>query len=415
MSKAQAFADSIDDQTFDDPATDAVGTTDGADYGGADAQSQVAQANQESQAPPQQVDPAAEPLSPALAAQAQAAGQQTQGWIKDLLVNQYGMQGFAEAEDDQAAFGQVLQHWAMAQQQNQELAQQQAFLQQQLQQLRVAQQQGAVQAQQIAPQTQAQAQASKWKGPPEWNPAWASQLERAPDGRIVAKPGAMLDLPQKYEAYQQWLHQNESKLWENPADFVWQNGLSDRVEQMVRDQAQRIASEQITMLQANQFGQQIRAEDGHWMFQKDQFGRPATNPVTGTPVLTPEGQQYQASMTSLVQMGVPVPAARDIAKKLITGEGSLAFAALQQAGFDPTSAAAAAAPAQAATPQQRQAASNQAFLARASQQASRRPNHNGPATNGIPAAPPLPADRIDGFRAQLAAALAAAGPMDFTV
>lgn len=359
MGVAQDLLD--DPQVWEQASLD---TDDQTDFAG---QSALDAAPPEYQAEPP-AQPAAQtppPVDPNVAAQAQPAQQVAdQLGFKDYLVNNLGLQGLASAADDQAAAGMLVQSYVQQQQQAQQTAQQLQYLQYEVQRLRQASQQAA------APVAAPEPVKPKWERAPEWDHALERFLTRDDKGNIVAINGADPSLPQRYEAYRAYERGLLNNLGQKGPDFLWESGLQDKVQQFVEQRAGEIVQAQLANHQASLFGQQLRQNESGWMFQADPATGQPMRDVQGNPVPTQEGFQVLKTFKELHDSGVPYQAAFDIAKRLVSGQGSLADQAYR-----------AVAPQQAAQTapihQQRQLAGNAAFVAQRAA-ASRQPNRGTP-------------------------------------
>lgn len=187
-----------------------------------------------------------------------------------------------QAENDEAAYQQLLAHMAR---------QQQAVQQAQWQIQENARQWAAYQQQQQQPQP-----APEPKKPsrevPEFDPNWLSLVRKDPvTGDLVAVPGAEQNLPQKIRQWADWKEQQELALLRDPAGYILPL-IQEQIDQRVAEQSQAIiaqAREQASI-------QQAIGADRDWIYAQD--------PMTGQQVFSPDGERYFHYAREAAELGI---------------------------------------------------------------------------------------------------------------
>lgn len=241
------------------------------------------------------------------------------------------------------------------------------------------------QQQALAAQAQQQAE-QKPKMPwelPEFDPAaeqmveW--QLDEATGQRVpVAKQYADPTLPQKIIARRQAERQALGKFLESPIDTLWDGGLQDRIDAHLSKALEaRFGQERQQQFVASTVSQHM-----DWIAEKDAQGRAQFDPITGSPILSREGQLYVQQVADLEAAGVRDPQHQHaLALRYVEAlrQNSPTTVTTQQGATTVT-------PAQGATPKQTLAERNRAELdKRRSNAAERRPQRNGGQGSRAPA------------------------------
>lgn len=137
---------------------------------------------------------------------------------------------------------------------------------------------------------------SQWWNPPEYNPSWDNMVQRDAQGNFVSVPGAPPDVVPKYLAHVQYQQDFARKFWQNPY-----TALEEPMRHMIREEAQRIASQNLDRYQDVQAANQFTQEHDAWLFERDQSGQQRRtsvfNPQTGRyetqAVLSVWGQKFR--------------------------------------------------------------------------------------------------------------------------
>jgi hypothetical protein len=192
-----------------------------------------------------------------------------------------------------------------------------------------------------------------WKphwSPPEFDQSWKEFLTVDEQGNVVTKPGAPPDLAMKYTAHQHWQRQQAQQLLQNPYEFM-DKGYAKRIEQLADARIEQFFQKQQQAQQAQyerQQAQQFVQQNSSWLHQPD--------PLSGQPVLAPQGQQFAQVVSMLNQPLAPQQQAQ-IAQLVLAGLASQRQAQAAQGGD----------------------VAKQALLGR-----GHAPNHSGSMNNGAP-------------------------------
>lgn len=174
----------------------------------------------------------------------------------------------------------------------------------QFRQWQAEQQQRAMQQQQQAPQKPK----LPWEALPEYDKEWLNLVMRDENGNLVAKPGAMPDLPQKIMAYTQAREQALTKLLQDPYGTM-QEGLTP----FIQEQARQIVQQQFQQSQqyqqqqyTGQRAQELIGQNSAWLFEQNSQGQTIQD-FTGRRQLTEAGKLYNAKVGELAQYGIVDP------------------------------------------------------------------------------------------------------------
>jgi hypothetical protein len=220
--------------------------------------------------------------------------------IRDILPEH----GFDNSQfaDDQQAVKFLLE-------QTQRARQYEPYVQQVQQHWTAFQQYLAQQNKPVAPAQPAETPKSYWDKPPEYDPQWASLVQRNEQGQLVAIPGAQPDLPQKVQAYAKWREQQLSKLLQDPVEATW-GGIEQKLGDVIKP-----LQEQIQQLKAERVKESVNRyvlDNAQYLFQFDQnTGKPLIDPTTGQPAFSPYGQAFSHYLNQAEQLGIPSTAQRE--------------------------------------------------------------------------------------------------------
>lgn len=128
-----------------------------------------------------------------------------------------------------------------------------------------------------------------WGEVPEYNPNWLSQIEQDATGRWVAMPGNPPDLPQKIEAYRNFVRDAQQKFFADPIGTL-QEGFMPLVEQKAQEIAQRLYAQE----------EQKRALRDYEAKNKELYFNPDGS-------LNYWGQQFNQGYQMAVQLGYSDP------------------------------------------------------------------------------------------------------------
>lgn len=183
---------------------------------------------------------------------------------------------------------------------------------------------------QLAPQaTQIQQYLQQQKAPatpttrpaweaPEFDQRWSGLVEQDPTtGLYVSKQGVPHEIATKVNSYVEW----KSNYDRNPAAVM---------NQMVEAKATEIANKAIDARFASHQRENAVSDivnrNSSWVYQTDQAGQRAVNPVTGQYQPTPAGARYMYHIAALQRAGVTDPRSQDtLAKSLVSGEYASAY------------------------------------------------------------------------------------------
>lgn len=286
-----------------------------------------------------------------------AIGQGAQQWtgVREALKS-LGVDLTGQFQDDQGA----LAHMAVAYRQSQQMQPFVPYLQQYAQY--GEQFQGWLRQQQQAAQQPAQ---PAWK-PPEYDPRWVNMVQRnTVTGQLEPAPGAPPDVVQKLQAAEAHRRGFLEKLPFDPMGAMRGAGMED----IIRQEAQRIVQEQLGAYTAQQQATSFIAENTGWLHARDAQGQAVRDPMTGRQALSEWGQRFAGYLREL-EPRYGAAAAQNMALTAIQRDF---LYAKQQAAAAPGAAAAAGQTA------------NEQFLQQAA--ASRQPN-NALAGAGLPTQTP---------------------------
>lgn len=150
------------------------------------------------------------------------------------------------------------------------------------------------QAQQAERQKLQQAEQSKPKPKifdlPEYDPKWLDMVHRNEAGELVAKPGAMPDLPQKINAYAQAREDALNRFLSDPMGLI-QGQMGEVIDQ----RAGQIAMGAMRQYQQAEALRKFEADNTEWVFDK------------GTRNLTPAAQHWNQFYAEAQQYGLADP------------------------------------------------------------------------------------------------------------
>lgn len=142
-----------------------------------------------------------------------------------------------------------------------------------------------------------------WKPPPQWDPAMEAglKLDEA-SGAYTARPGYHPDLPRQYQAYRDWERTQAALLLRDPAAVV-REGLAPDF-RAAETRQREIVKEELAAYQETQAANAFVLDNQHWLYQQDpQSNRLVIDPQTGSPVLSPQGMQFQQVASQLQAAG----------------------------------------------------------------------------------------------------------------
>lgn len=258
------------------------------------------------------------------------------------------MEGFSQGSQAQRQLQEITPHWSEFQK----------FRQQQEEQARAA---------------KAKEQEQPWwhqfHKPVDYDPKWEQLIGQDADGNLIPKPGAPLDIVQRYKAAQDARANLAAKMTDPTNPFGW---LEGPVTHLAEQKAEAIYKKLREQEKAAEYAKQVvTSEEMRWLYQFDKNNQPVTDQY-GRPALSPLGNTYQQAVSQLQQYNLPLPLQHQFA--LSQARAEYAMSQLQQT---PPAQAAPQAPQQ--TPRER---ANEKMYA----QHERQPNMAGLL--------PGPADRV---------------------
>jgi hypothetical protein len=153
--------------------------------------------------------------------------------------------------------------------------------------------------------------ASPWSKP-EFDPRWASVVERDPGtGVYVGKPGVPPEIVQKVNAYAEWVDRRENDpegYHSYVAEKVFEKKFAEQFEARSRQ------AEQTASINA------IHQANANWLYQHDEQGQMVRG-RDGRPVASPGGARYLQHVRQVAAMGVTDPRHQDyLARQSLTAE-----------------------------------------------------------------------------------------------
>lgn len=138
-----------------------------------------------------------------------------------------------------------------------------------------------------------QQQNAKWWSPPEFNPAWRTQVYRDPQTQeLKTLPTVSPVVAEKYQQYQAWERETLDKILQDPLGT-----LKPGLEQMIQEIAGQMLQHQTAQFQDVNYSQQFLRENANWLYEKDQGGNPTAR-------LSQWGARFKGHVDSLIQMGM---------------------------------------------------------------------------------------------------------------
>ena len=136
----------------------------------------------------------------------------------------------------------------------------------------------------------------KYWNPPEYNPQWASMLDRDPTtGAIVPRAGTPPEVALKYQAYQAYRQEQADKLLSNPMEY-----FEPMVRELAAEQAQQIFQREMEQRQSQALTQQFTSTQAQHLYEIEngqikmrQFWDPSTGSMRQERVLSPTGEAFK--------------------------------------------------------------------------------------------------------------------------
>ena len=164
-----------------------------------------------------------------------------------------------------------------------------------------------------------------WNGP-EWNPQWLSMVRKDEEtGQLLPDyaAGGTPEVAQKVQSFIQYRQDQQEQFWTDPFKYIEKfvdHRADERARELVQTELQRHGEQQ----EARQFISANR----EWLLQHDAQGQLQTNPATGAPVLSNEGNVFmQHLQEGTEQHGLSAQAAQNYALKMLEASRAMASAA----------------------------------------------------------------------------------------
>lgn len=148
----------------------------------------------------------------------------------------------------------------------------------------------------------AQQPAPKLWDAPEFDPQWETLVARDSHGNIIPAPGAPPDIAMKYQRYVAWAQDRARQMVRDPIAT-----LGPIIEDIAEKKAKALYEQNISQLRTQNVWERFANENSQWMVARDQQGQPMIDRLTGQPMLTLEGQQFDRYLQQANQYGVKDP------------------------------------------------------------------------------------------------------------
>jgi hypothetical protein len=131
---------------------------------------------------------------------------------------------------------------------------------------------------------------------PQWDPRWATMVERDPvSGILKEKPGAPAGTAAKVQAYAQWVDEVE---------WLRQNDPRSYAKQVTQGEVERLVEERMGQFNEQNFARDFERQHQQWLYQRDQAGNPLVDPRTGQTRLTPAANAFARHAIEAQQLGI---------------------------------------------------------------------------------------------------------------
>jgi len=164
-----------------------------------------------------------------------------------------------------------------------------------------------------------------WNGP-EWNPQWLSLVRKdEATGQLLPdyQAGGTPEIAQKVQQFIQYRQDQQEQFWSDPFKYMEKfvdHRAEERARELVRSELQQHAEQQ----EARQFISANR----EWLLQHDDQGQLQTNPSTGAPILSQEGNVFMQHLQEATDsFGLAPQQAQAYALKMLQANRAAALAA----------------------------------------------------------------------------------------